>query len=69
VINPPKANIGTRHACPICNRTFGRSGDYRRHMKKHGPPSLRCNVINCDKTFYRVDKVRDHMKQGHKWNW
>ncbi|KAH7084462.1 hypothetical protein FB567DRAFT_529055 [Paraphoma chrysanthemicola] len=67
--NPVRPRNEERHTCPVCNKTSKRAGDYRRHMKKHAPPLFRCCVINCDKTFYRADKVRDHLKQGHKWNY
>ncbi|KAH5209234.1 hypothetical protein HBI82_167500 [Parastagonospora nodorum] len=49
-----------------CGRSFVRAGDCRRHMLKHGPPKFKCAVIECDMTFHRADKLRAHMKQGHK---
>jgi uncharacterized Zn-finger protein len=56
-----------RLRCPKgCKETFLRPGDYRRHMKKHDPPKFKCAIYSCDKTFYRGDKLRDHLKQGHK---
>jgi hypothetical protein len=49
-----------------CGKTFRRAGDCRRHMLKHGPHKFTCSVFNCTKTFYRADKLRSHVKQGHK---
>ncbi|KAH7072176.1 hypothetical protein BKA63DRAFT_555001 [Paraphoma chrysanthemicola] len=65
---PSQPTDVSRHTCPVCSKTFKRAGDYRRHMKKHGPPLFKCCVMNCDKTFYRADKVRAHHRQGHKMN-
>jgi hypothetical protein len=49
-----------------CNKTFGRAGDWRRHMGKHTSPKFKCIMIDCDKTFYRKDKLKAHVRQGHK---
>lgn len=55
------------HRCPHgCIRAFRRPGDYRRHMRKHDRPRYKCPKFDCDKTFYRADKMRDHIRQGHK---
>ena len=35
-------------------------------MRKHGQPRYKCLMFDCDKTFYRADKLRDHLRQGHK---
>lgn len=49
--------------CPEgCRQTFRRGGDFRRHMKKHQAHAFKCVAIECDKTFYRLDKLRDHAK-------
>ncbi|KAF2800938.1 hypothetical protein K505DRAFT_331204 [Melanomma pulvis-pyrius CBS 109.77] len=49
--------------CPKgCRQTFRRAGDYRRHMKKHEAPEFKCVDFDCDKAFYRLDKLRDHVK-------
>ncbi|KAF1940040.1 hypothetical protein EJ02DRAFT_456391 [Clathrospora elynae] len=59
--------VERRMYCPKgCPQTFRRAGDYRRHMKKHTTPCYKCAVFDCDMTFYRADKLRDHLKQGHK---
>ena len=49
-----------------CAATFGRIGERNRHEKKHQSPKYRCVFSDCDKTFYRPDKLRDHLRQGHK---
>jgi len=50
------------HGCPA---TFGRGGEYRRHMMIHEPARYRCPMVDCPKTFSRADKLRDHAKKGH----
>jgi len=50
------------HGCPA---TFGRGGEYRRHMMIHEPARYRCPLVDCPKTFSRADKLRDHAKKGH----
>jgi hypothetical protein len=65
--NTPAAARQERLTCPHgCSKTFGRPGDFRRHMLKHGPPKFKCIVLDCKRTFYRADKLRQHIKQGHK---
>ena len=53
--------------CPRgCNTTIRRPGDFRRHMKKHAAPEFKCIVKGCNKEFYRLDKLRVHVKvHGH----
>ncbi|XPT01465.1 hypothetical protein M3J09_010600 [Ascochyta lentis] len=49
-----------------CNKTCRRAGDCRRHLKKHNRgPFFSCTQRGCDMEFYRHDKLRDHLKQGH----
>jgi hypothetical protein len=68
VIAPPSAP-SNRVACSYgCGKTFRRAGDCRRHMKKHGPPGFICTLPGCNMPFYRADKLRDHLKRGHKIN-
>jgi hypothetical protein len=56
-----------RIRCPRgCRATFRRGGDYRRHMQMHTTPRYKCPIFDCDMTFYRADKLRDHARQGHK---
>jgi hypothetical protein len=69
LFNTPAAARQERLTCPEgCPETFNRPGDFRRHMLKHGPPKFKCVDIDCKKTFYRMDKLRQHAKQGHKIN-
>ncbi|KAH7072156.1 hypothetical protein BKA63DRAFT_605064 [Paraphoma chrysanthemicola] len=65
--NPTQGRVEARITCgyPGCPRTFRRAGDCRRHMGKHQTPGFKCIVADCEKTFYRLDKVRDHCRQGH----
>ncbi|EUC43366.1 hypothetical protein COCMIDRAFT_100992 [Bipolaris oryzae ATCC 44560] len=65
-VNPTANN--NRISCRIgrCAVTFGRIGERNRHEKKHQSPKYRCVFSDCDKTFYRADKLRDHLRQGHK---
>lgn len=51
-----------------CSATFGRPGDFRRHMGKHGTPGLRCPVGVCNYETYRPDKLRDHQRKKHRMN-
>ncbi|KAF2259011.1 hypothetical protein CC78DRAFT_586466 [Lojkania enalia] len=48
-----------------CASTFARSGDFRRHMKKHNPPTLKCPGDDCNRMFYRNDKRLDHARKIH----
>ena len=65
--NLSQPSVGQGIRCPQgCVKTFCRPGDYRRHMNKHELHKFKCPMATCDKTFYRFDKVRDHLKQGHK---
>lgn len=35
-------------------------------MLKHQPKKeLPCPAVNCKKTFYRSDKLKDHLRKGH----
>jgi hypothetical protein len=61
--NPSQPAEEGRIRCPEgCPQTFGRPSDFNRHMKKHNGPAFKCVAIECDKTFYRLDKVRSHAK-------
>ena len=48
-----------------CPTWYGREGDCRCHLKKHNGPFFPCSQRGCDMEFYRHDKLRDHLKQGH----
>jgi hypothetical protein len=50
--------------CTLCESTFHRPADLRRHMHKHENPQYACEA--CDKRFYRMDKLRDHVWKAHK---
>lgn len=59
---------GERHACTYlgCPATFTRCSDLRRHAQMHSPARLQCHFENCDKRFYRVDKLREHLRRKHE---
>jgi uncharacterized C2H2 Zn-finger protein len=62
-----QAHVDDHLQCPYgCIDTFGRREEYRRHMKKHDGPFYPCP--HCGKMFYRQDKLRDHLRRGHKLN-
>ena len=48
-----------------CPTRYRNKGDCSRHLKKHNDPLFPCPFHGCDMEFYRHDKLRDHMKQGH----
>ncbi|KAH4052339.1 hypothetical protein HBI81_211110 [Parastagonospora nodorum] len=53
--------------CPRgCRGTFGRAGEYRRHMRKHDARNIFCTQPGCTMAFYRKDKLSDHLRQAHR---
>ena len=48
-----------------CDAVYLRPGDCRRRLKMHNGPFFPCKQPGCDMEFYRRDKLRDHLKQGH----
>lgn len=53
--------------CPHgCNGTFSRPRELRRHMKKHASHDHVCGQPGCGKSFYRKDKLRDHLWEKHR---
>ncbi|EFQ89307.1 hypothetical protein PTNB73_01554 [Pyrenophora teres f. teres] len=60
------AKLLVRCEHPGCNKEFRRVGDCRRHMRKHNPvKAYSCVVDECRMKFYRLDKLRDHARDGH----
>jgi transcription elongation factor Elf1 len=59
---------GDSLTCDICDKSFQRPADLRRHMQKHDEPEYFCEVPGCGREFYRKDKLRDHVRQAHKGN-
>lgn len=59
---------GERYACTYlgCLATFTRSSDLRRHAQMHSPARLQCHFEKCDRRFYRVDKLREHLRRKHE---
>lgn len=59
--NPP----GERYPCELCDRTFTRSHDRRRHYEtvhSTAPVLHRCRF--CQKDFSRADSLKRHMDNG-----
>lgn len=69
IFNPNQPNMTSSkpYACPSgCGKSFTRKADMQRHDRGHGPSSLWCNVQECNKGFYRKDKLDEHMKTHKK---
>lgn len=62
------ATDDSRLTCSLCDGTFQRLADLRRHVQKHKEPVFTCEVSGCAREFYRLDKLRDHVRQAHKGN-
>lgn len=60
-----------RPACPVCQKTYGRLSDLKRHAAKHrtGHREFSCPATWCryrgDKGFTRKDKMKEHVKNMH----
>lgn len=63
--------MGNSVQCDICQKTFGRAAELRRHnMSFHDSktPEFYCDVPGCSRgiePFARKDKLRDHMDKMH----
>jgi hypothetical protein len=67
IANPPQPFVQNSLACPHgCRGSFNRPGEYRRHRGKHRAHQHICLQPGCGKTFYRKDKLADHLRQLHK---
>ena len=64
---PPKSRKYqcTHSACTA--RSFRRRSDRDRHMRKHNPRErvFVCKELDCEKRFYRKDKLLDHSRNIH----
>ena len=62
----PRNNPNGRTSCTYegCFKTFGRTADFRRHLKKHNPDRLHCR--QCNYRTYRKDKLREHQNKRHR---
>jgi hypothetical protein len=56
--------------CSTCNTNFARLSDLRRHEKKHRIPTNPCLISGCSRkgmqSFYRQDKLLDHIRKKHR---
>lgn len=55
----PAAPGGSKH------KVFKRRYELERHQKKHGS-RMNCPAVNCKKQEYRQDKLKDHVRCGHR---
>ena len=60
-----------RFCCPhpsCSDRSFGRRSDRDRHVRKHSMTerTYACPQSECEKRFYRKDKLLDHTRHGHR---
>jgi hypothetical protein len=52
-----------RFVCEECSKSYQGSRQLQRHMLKHrNPNKYKCTVPGCDKTTYRMDAIRSHIK-------
>lgn len=61
----PRKYQCTHSACTA--RSFRRRSDRDRHMRKHNPRErvFVCKELDCEKRFYRKDKLLDHSRNIH----
>ena len=59
------AQVGV--VCAKCGTHVGRQSDLGRHMKKHQPDAqvFRCQVLGCQYSSKRKDKLREHSRRPH----
>jgi hypothetical protein len=60
------ATEDSRVECDLCDSTFQRSADLRRHVQKHKEASFACDITSCGRKFYRKDKLKDHVRNVHE---
>jgi Zinc finger, C2H2 type len=51
--------------CPICDKTFSKSGNLRQHIEAVHEKKTRFNCTHCPKSFYRKFQMQDHIAQCH----
>jgi len=67
----PTPAVLSGFAChhPLCYEIFGRRSDRDRHARKHDGNKASwehaCPQPHCAMTFYRKDKLQDHLRRGH----
>lgn len=64
-----ESNDSTRLRCDYhgctSKRTFRRKYELQRHMTKHTGTRVSCFFSDCHKSFYRQDKLKDHVRKHH----
>lgn len=64
-----ESNDSTRLRCEYhgctSKRTFRRKYELQRHMKNHTATRIPCVFPDCYKSFYRQDKLKDHVQKHH----
>lgn len=64
-----ESNDSTRLRCEYhgctSRRTFRRKYELQRHMKNHTATRIPCVFPDCYKSFYRQDKLKDHVQKHH----
>ena len=47
------------HVCKLCNKTFSKNHNLKRHIWTHYEPRFNCSVKDCDQKFHRKDVLND----------
>jgi uncharacterized Zn-finger protein len=67
-ITPEEASEGplgteTPFTCNVCGKPYRGNRQLKRHMKKHSSADkFSCTIEGCEKTSYRTDAMRSHIK-------
>ncbi|KIJ60012.1 hypothetical protein HYDPIDRAFT_170433 [Hydnomerulius pinastri MD-312] len=63
-VNPSNA-VGDRYPCDLCDRSFTRLHDRRRHYETvHAPSPILHKCRYCEKAFSRADSLKRHIDNG-----
>ena len=60
-----KDDTEKKFVCGECGKRMKRNGDMKRHMKKHGGFTLKCDQPECTSKFKREDSLKRHMQTQH----
>lgn len=57
-------NVGKKHVCTICSRSFSLAYNMRQHMATH--TGIRAHICkHCGAGFQRKNKLQTHLKEAH----